>query len=83
MLFDMNKCPPALLLYFVSDRYEASMCPARTMSLALCVILASGCVWLHILIICFSFFIVCSAGFDFCAEMDPSAVSKVGLTARA
>ena len=34
-LFDMKKCPPALLLAFGSVRYDASLCAAKTMSLAL------------------------------------------------
>ena len=37
VLLDMNKCPPALLLDFVSESYEASMWPVRTISLAWCV----------------------------------------------
>ena len=39
---DMKKCPPALLCAFVSDRYEASLWPARTMLLALHVMIVSG-----------------------------------------
>ncbi len=31
---DMKKCPPALLLALDSDRYDALLCPARTMLLA-------------------------------------------------
>ena len=30
----MRKCPPALLRDFASERYDASLCPARTMALA-------------------------------------------------
>jgi hypothetical protein len=32
---DMKKCPPALLRTLLSDRYDASLCTANTMSLAL------------------------------------------------
>ena len=32
---DMKKCPPDLLLALRSDRYDASLCTANTMSLAL------------------------------------------------
>ena len=42
VLFDMKKCTLALLLDFVSERYKASLRPARTMSLACYVIMASG-----------------------------------------
>ena len=31
---DMKKCPPALIRAFDSERYEASLCTTRTMSLA-------------------------------------------------
>ena len=34
VLLDMKKCPPALLRAFGSERSEASLWPARTMSLA-------------------------------------------------
>ena len=33
-LFDMKKSPLALLCALLSERYDASLCPARTMSLA-------------------------------------------------
>ena len=33
-LFDMNKCPLALLRALLSERYNALLCPARTVSLA-------------------------------------------------
>ena len=42
VLFGINKSPPARLLVFVSERYEASLWPARTISLACYVIMASG-----------------------------------------
>ena len=42
-LLDMKKCPLDLLRAFVSDRYEASLWPTRTMLLALYVMIAS--VW--------------------------------------
>ena len=42
VLFDMKKYPPALLLDFVSEMYKASLCPARSMSLAWYVSIASG-----------------------------------------
>ena len=41
-LLDMKKCPPALLHAFPPNRYEASLWPARTMLLALYVMIASG-----------------------------------------
>ena len=41
-LLDMKKCPPALLRAFVSERYEASLWPARTILMALYVMTASG-----------------------------------------
>jgi hypothetical protein len=34
MFVDMKKCHPALLLALDSDRYDALLCPARTMLLA-------------------------------------------------
>ena len=40
----INKCPHALLLSFVSERYEASLWTARTISLTWYVMTASGCV---------------------------------------
>ncbi len=43
-LLDMKKCPPALLRALLSDRYDASLCAANTMSLVLYVTIASGCV---------------------------------------
>ena len=42
VFLDINKCPPDLLIYFVSERCEALLCPARTISLAWYVIMASG-----------------------------------------
>ena len=41
---DMKKCPPALLCALLLDRYDTSLCAANTMSLALYVTIASGCV---------------------------------------
>ena len=41
-LIDMNKCELALLHAFVSDRYHASLWPARTMLPAWYVMIASG-----------------------------------------
>ena len=41
-LLDTKKCPPALLYAFVSDIYEASLWPARTMLLASYVMITSG-----------------------------------------
>ena len=43
-LSDMKKCPPARLLALGSVKYEASLCTASTMLLALNVRMASGCV---------------------------------------
>ena len=43
VLLDIKKCSPALLRDFVSERYEASLWPARTISLDLYVRTASGC----------------------------------------
>ncbi len=42
VLLDMKKCPPAWLRVFDSERYDALLCPARTMSLAWYVTIASG-----------------------------------------
>jgi hypothetical protein len=42
VLLDMKKCPPARLRAFDSERYDALLCPARTMSLAWYVTIASG-----------------------------------------
>ncbi len=39
----INMCPPARLSAFDLDKYEASLCVARTMSLALYVSTASSC----------------------------------------
>ena len=41
-LLNMKKCPPDLLCAFVYERYEASLWPARTMLLALHVMIVSG-----------------------------------------
>ena len=41
-LLDMRKCPPSLLHFFSSNRYEASLWPARTVLLALYVMITSG-----------------------------------------
>ena len=41
-LLDMKKCTLDLLRVFVSKRYEASLWTARTMCLALYVMIASG-----------------------------------------
>jgi hypothetical protein len=41
VLLDMKKCPPARLRAFDLERYDASLCPARTMSLAWYVMIAS------------------------------------------
>ena len=38
---DMKKCPPALLLAFGSEKYDASLCAASTISEARYVIMAS------------------------------------------
>ena len=43
-LLDMKKCPPALLRALLLDRYDASLCAANTMSLALYVTIVSECV---------------------------------------
>ena len=62
VLFDMKKYPPDLLLGFVSERYEASLWPARTISLAWYVSIESG--WVSAYYNDFStFYIVCSIGF--------------------
>ena len=42
VLFDMKISPPAMLLDFFSERYEASLWPATTMSLDWYVSMASG-----------------------------------------
>lgn len=42
-LEDKKWCPPALLRAFVSDKYDASLWTASTMSLALKVRMASSC----------------------------------------
>ena len=42
VLFDMNICPPALLMNFVSEIYGASLWTARTISLAWYLNMASG-----------------------------------------
>ena len=42
VLFDMRKCPPDFLLDIFSERYEASLWTAMTMSLAWYVSMASG-----------------------------------------
>ncbi len=42
VLLDMKKCLPALLRAFDLERYNALLCPARTMSLAWYVTIASG-----------------------------------------
>ena len=34
VLLDIKKCPPAMLLDFVSERYESLLWPDRTISLA-------------------------------------------------
>ena len=47
-LLDIKKCPPDMLHAFVSEIYEASLWPARTILLALYVMIASGRGW-HIL----------------------------------
>ena len=39
---DMKKCPPALLRALLLDRYNASLCAANTMLLALYETIASG-----------------------------------------
>ena len=44
VLLNINKCTPALLLDSVLERYEASLWPARTISLAWYVMMKSGCV---------------------------------------
>ena len=41
-LLDMKNCPPDLLHAFVSERYEASLWHARTMFLALYVMIVPG-----------------------------------------
>ena len=43
MLLEINQCPPALLQALVLERYEASMWPARIISLAWYVMTESGC----------------------------------------
>ena len=40
-LLDINKFQPTLLQALVSERYEASLCPAKTISLAWYVMTAS------------------------------------------
>ena len=62
VLFDMKKCLPAMLLDFVSERYEESLWPARTMSLMCYMSMASGWVAAYSNN-CFTFCIVCSIGF--------------------
>ena len=42
-LLDINKCPPAMLRAFVLEKYEVSLWPARTISLAWYVRTASEC----------------------------------------
>ena len=42
VFLDIKKCPPALLLAFVSERYEASLWPASNISLAWYARTASG-----------------------------------------
>jgi hypothetical protein len=42
LLLDMIKCPPVWLRAFDSERYNALLWPARTMSLARYVTIASG-----------------------------------------
>ena len=79
VLFDIKKCSPDLLMDFVSDKYEALLWLARTMSLAWYASMASGWVAAQSNNY-FTFFIVCSIGFACCAAMDPSAVSIVGFT---
>ncbi len=44
VLLDMKKCQPARLHVFDLDRYDAMLCPARTMSLAWYVTILSGLV---------------------------------------
>ena len=44
VLLDINKCPPDLLLDFVSERYEALLWPPRTFSIAWYAMTAYGCV---------------------------------------
>ena len=66
---DIKKCPPALLLAFVLERYEVSLWTARTISLARYVIMASGWVTTYSNN-CFNFCIVCSVGFAFCDAME-------------
>ena len=46
VLFDMKKLPPALLLGFVSERYEALLWPARNISLVWYVSMTYGWVFL-------------------------------------
>ena len=43
VLLDINKCTPALRQAFVLERYEASLWPASTISLALYAMISSGC----------------------------------------
>ena len=42
VLLDIKKFPLALLLDFVSERYKASLCPARTISLTWYVMMDYG-----------------------------------------
>ena len=42
VLLDMKKCPPARLHAFDLDRYDALLCPVRTMSLTWYMTIASG-----------------------------------------
>ena len=82
VLLDINKCPSALLQDFVLERYNASMWPARTISLDWYVRKASGCEATQSNN-CLKFCIVCSVGLACWASMEVSEVSMVGSTSLA